>query len=272
MSEEKSNDHNSGQNGQSFVMPESDGIRNGVPLEETGHNSGEISDLTPQGFNQRMRDAISSGKKEESSADDGGFTTSAGDLVRTSGFTIKAKLMASLSLLTLIILMLGVISFTSIVEINDLSVGIADRQSALAKTTEEIKTSVFRARDAEKDFLIKEEQEALDRSGRFVAKLRGQLEKATELGVVIERETGVHIGSQFVAMGDAVDTYEQQFAEQVKNVNDAREAVNKDLASTEATKAELSDRADKLRLLVKGITDDFWIETKNVVRQSGINA
>ncbi|MBT4081755.1 MAG: HAMP domain-containing protein [Gammaproteobacteria bacterium] len=250
----------------------SDGIRNGVPLEENGS---DIQDLTPQGFNQRMRDAISkngSSSNGGDSGDDSSFTSSAGDLIRTSGFTIKTKLMASLSLLTLIILTLGVISFTSIVEINDLSIGIAERQSALAKVTEEIKTSVFRARDAEKDFLIKEEQEALDRSGRFITKLRGQLEKATELGDEIEKATGIQTGAQFVAMADAVDAYEQQFSEQVKNVKDARDGVDKDIAETEEAKVTLSDRADKLRLLVKGITDDFWINTKNVVRQSTVDA
>ncbi|MBT3197970.1 MAG: hypothetical protein HN344_09610, partial [Gammaproteobacteria bacterium] len=181
MSEEKSE-------GQSFVMPESDGIRNGVPLgDEMEGRGGEQPDLTPQGFNQRMRDAAS-GKSSADSSDEGvasSVTAQSSGLMRTSGFSIKAKLMASLSLLTLIILTLGVISFTSIVEINDLSVSIADRQSALAKITESIKVSVFRARDAEKDFLIKEEQEALDRSGRFITKLRGQLEKATELGTEI---------------------------------------------------------------------------------------
>jgi hypothetical protein len=165
MSEEKS----SGKSGRSFVMPESDGIRNGVPLDDTdmGHDD---SDLSPQGFNQRMRDAIS----RKGGDPDAVVSRS------TSGFTIKTKLMASLSLLTLIILTLGLISFTSIVEINDLSVSIADRQSALAKVTEEIKTSVFRARDAEKDFLISEEQEAQDRSGRFINRMRDQIAKASE--------------------------------------------------------------------------------------------
>jgi hypothetical protein len=155
-------------------MPESDGIRNGVPLDDTdmGHDD---SDLSPQGFNQRMRDAIS-----RKGGDPDAVVSRSSQLARTSGFTIKTKLMASLSLLTLIILTLGLISFTSIVEINDLSVSIADRQSALAKVTEEIKTSVFRARDAEKDFLISEEQEAQDRSGRFINRMRDQIAKASE--------------------------------------------------------------------------------------------
>ena len=82
----------------------------------------------------------------------------------------------------------------------------------------------------------------------------------------------MQIGNQFVAMGDAVDAYEQQFSEQVKNVKVARDAVNADLADTAKGKEELSDRADKLRLLVKGITDDFWIATKNSVKQATTNA
>ena len=264
MSEEKSE-------GQSFVMPESDGIRNGVPLgDEMEGRGGEQPDLTPQGFNQRMRDAAS-GKSSADSSDEGvasSVTAQSSGLMRTSGFSIKAKLMASLSLLTLIILTLGVISFTSIVEINDLSVSIADRQSALAKITESIKVSVFRARDAEKDFLIKEEQEALDRSGRFITKLRGQLEKATELGTEIEKATGAQTTDQYLKMSDSVDAYEQQFSEQVKNVKEARSSVNQDLVRTNESKNELTVRSAELRLLVKGVVDDYWINTKNGLKQN----
>ncbi len=131
MSEEK----REAESGRNFVMPESDGIRNGYPLdEEEKEEMGEGIDLTPEGYNRRVREAVSSAGGGE------GGQTAAANILGAGGITIKAKLIASLSLLTLIILVLGVISFTSIVEINTLSVSIADRQSALAKITEEIKS------------------------------------------------------------------------------------------------------------------------------------
>lgn len=257
----------------SFVMPESDGIKNGVPLDDKeDYDQGtEASDLTPQGFNQRLKSAVSdvSGKGTEGG---GGSAVNAADMLQANGFTIKTKLVSSLSVLTLIIVVLGVISFTSIVEINELSVSIAKRQASLAKITEEMKISVFRSRDAEKDFLIKEEQEALDRSGRYIDKLRLQLDKATTIGIEIEEQTGEQIGSQYMRLGEAVDVYQQKFAEQVKNIKEARTAINEDIANTEKIKDNLSDRADKLRLFVKEIVDDFWIRTKNNIKEASATA
>ena len=257
-------------NGQSFTMPEGDGIQNGVPLDEAA-NLDSQPELTPSGFNERMRNSTKSATGN-TEPEDGVNLSDAAGIMASSGFTIKAKLMASLSLLTLIILTLGIISFSSIVEINDLSIGIAERQSALAKTTEEIKASVFLARDAEKDFLIKEEQEALNRSSRFIAKLRTQIEKAIGIGTEIAKTTGVTINSQYEQMADLVDSYEAQFSEQVKNVKEARAALDQDILDTQKVKVDLADQADRLRAFVKGIVDDFWILTKNNVAEATVNA
>ena len=40
--------------------------------------------------------------------------------------------------------------------------------------------------------------------------------KATALGETIAEKSGKDIGSQYLALGDSVDNYEQQFAKQVK--------------------------------------------------------
>jgi methyl-accepting chemotaxis protein len=235
-----------------FIMPESDGIRNDVPLEGNTRGSKaqepEMSDLTPKSFSSRLNEAVSG--------------NGSSNIMETHGMTIKAQLVATLSMLTLIILVIGYISFTSIVEINLLSVSIGERQSALAKITEEVKVSVFQAREAEKDFLLLEEQEALDRSIRFVSKMRSQLERANAIGLLIEESSGVLLTSNYVAMADAIDTYETEFAEQVKNVKAARDSIAADLGSANISKAGLASRADKMRRDVKGIVDDFWIKVK----------
>jgi methyl-accepting chemotaxis protein len=235
-----------------FIMPESDGIRNDVPLEGNTRGSKaqepEMSDLTPKSFSSRLNETVSG--------------SGSSNIMETHGMTIKAQLVATLSMLTLIILVIGYISFTSIVEINLLSVSIGERQSALAKITEEVKVSVFQAREAEKDFLLLEEQEALDRSIRFVSKMRSQLERANAIGLLIEESSGVLLTSNYVAMADAIDTYETEFAEQVKNVKAARDSIAADLGSANISKAGLASRADKMRRDVKGIVDDFWIKVK----------
>ena len=122
-----------------FVRPESDGIRNGVPLGGDRNKRAESFDLTSDGLNQPIRKAI---VKEQ-----GDLPPSfiGGDLLRTSGVSIKTKLIASLSVLTLLIIVIGFIAISSILEINAVSVNIADRQGALAKYTEEVKVSLFRA-------------------------------------------------------------------------------------------------------------------------------
>jgi len=235
-----------------FIMPESDGIRNDVPLEGNTRGSKaqepEMSDLTPKSFSSRLNETVSG--------------SGSSNIMETHGMTIKAQLVATLSMLTLIILVIGYISFTSIVEINLLSVSIGERQSALAKITEEVKVSVFQAREAEKDFLLLEEQEALDRSIRVVSKMRSQLERANAIGLLIEESSGVLLTSNYVAMADAIDTYETEFAEQVKNVKAARDSIAADLGSANISKAGLASRADKMRRDVKGIVDDFWIKVK----------
>jgi len=249
-----------------FVRPESDGIRNGVPLGGDRNKRAESFDLTSDGLNQPIRKAI---VKEQ-----GDLPPSfiGGDLLRTSGVSIKTKLIASLSVLTLLIIVIGFIAISSILEINAVSVNIADRQGALAKYTEEVKVSLFRAREAEKDFLILEEQESLARSGRYITKLRSQLEKATNVGVLIETATGVKLGSNYARMAEAVDSYESQFAEQVKNVLDARADINKTLDDAAKAEALMAEQADILRTSVKYIVDNFWIDVKRTTETASITA
>lgn len=269
-----------------FAVPESDGIRNGVPLEDDCNGipleddrngvlleddrnvNEEISDLTPDSFNGHIRKAI--GKGRDYQRQSSSFIGS--DLLRPSGITIRVKLISSLSALTAIIMIIGYIAFNSILEINAVSVNIADRQSALAKFTEEVKVSLFRAREAEKDFLILEEQESLARSGRYITKLRSQLEKATAVGVQIETATGFKLGTNYARMAEAVDSYESQFAEQVKNVLDARTDINKTLGNASAVEAQMADQADVLRTSVKYIVDNFWIDVKRTTETASVTA
>ncbi len=80
------------------------------------------------------------------------------------------------------------------------------------------------------------------------------------------------MGEQFSRLNDAVDAYEQKFAEQVKNVRDARSVIEEDRVRTREAQSQLSSRAEAMRLQVKGIVDDFWIETKQVTEGASVSA
>ncbi|MBT3197764.1 MAG: HAMP domain-containing protein, partial [Gammaproteobacteria bacterium] len=82
------------------------------------------------------------------------------------------------------------------------------------------------------------------------------------------KATGAQTTDQYLKMSDSVDAYEQQFSEQVKNVKEARSSVNQDLVRTNESKNELTVRSAELRLLVKGVVDDYWINTKNGLKQN----
>lgn len=248
-----------------FVMPESDGIVSGHPLADKDQAGYGTPDITPEGFNQRMLDTT--GSLNETAGFHGQIiqdTTSAA----TSGMTIKTKLVGSLALLTLIIVLVGGTAFFSLKKINFLSVGISQNYAKLAKVSEEIKSSVYKMRDAEKDFLILEEPAALDKVTRFTAQLRQQTKEATAIGQVIEESSGIAITSQFASLVTGTDEYESLFAEQVKNIKKARTDINASLAEIKSNEAKLMVEVTSNRLLIKNLIDDYWFAFKGDLDKS----
>ncbi len=256
-----------------FVMPPSDeavgSISSGQKMA-SGPNLTEL-DLTPKGFNGRLK--ASQTQVETATSDtrtqSAHRETSTADTTAAPGLSIKTKLMGSLAMLTGIILLIGWVSVSSFVEINDLSLGITDQFVKLAKLAEESKTTVYRIRDAEKDFLLNEEQEALDRSTRFITKLRGQIEKAAALGEMAKTTGGVGVVEQFTSLNETADGYEQQFARQIKDIKQARRDVNKANNNLKEFQMRLGKEADANRLLIKNIVDDYWINVKGIASKVG---
>ena len=266
--------------GEAFVVPESDNIESGVPFHETAHpaHAQEASEngahdggrLTPQGFNDRMKaaqhkanEAIENRTTAKADAHGGGLFSSV---------TIRTKLLGSLSLLTLIIIVLGAVSYLSLSQMNEISSHVTDEQAALARVTEEIKATVFRARGAEAEFLLKEEQAALDQSTRFLAKLRGQIGKAAEIGEVIAQTSGERVASQYVSLSDTVDKYESQFAQEVKNVRDARATLDAEARSAAKAQQDLVDQATAIGGAVRTLVDDYWVDARRLSREATSNA
>ena len=251
-----------------FVMPESDGIVSGHPLADKDQPGFGSPDITPEGFNQRMLEGT------ENLNETAGFH---GQMIQdntstaTSGMSIKTKLVGSLALLTLIIVLVGGTAFFSLKNINIMSIGISQNYTKLTKVSEEIKTSVYKIRDAEKDFLILEDQAALNRVTRYTDMLRQQTKEATEVGEVIEKASGIAITSQFASLVTSTDEYESLFIEQVKDIKEARSDIDASLAEIKANKAKLMVEVTANRLLIKNMIDDYWFAFKDDLnkRQSG---
>jgi methyl-accepting chemotaxis protein len=245
---------------EAFVMPEHDGVESGVPLE-----SDSSPELTPMAFNERLQKGQASvGQKTATHAHEQAVS----DGSRTGGVSIKAKLVLSLTALTLIILTLGGVSFVSIVEINESSLVVTKQYAAAARLAEEVKATVYQIRDAEKDFLLLEEEEALGRSTRFVSKLRVQLDKLITLETNLANAEGRELGREYNKLLEAVESYEQQFAKQIKDVKQARANIDDNLAASLVGRQDLIDKINDINGAVRTILDDHWIEGQARVENS----
>jgi len=249
-----------------FVMPESDGIVSGHPLPGNDMAGYEPVDITPEGFNQRMLDRT--GGINRPDRYHGRIiqdTASAG----TSGLTIKTKLLGALGFLTLIIILLGGTAFFSLQKMHQLSVDISENYTRLAKLSEKTKASVYKIRDAEKDFLILEEQEALDSVTRYMAQLRQEIKEATAIGKEVEKNTNVDIGGRFDSLLSSAAAYESLFAAQVRDIKKARADINANLVSIKKNKTKLMVEVTANRLLIKNLIDDYWFSFKGELDKIG---
>lgn len=257
--------------GHEFEMPASDGIESGVPLPNdlkaiknaSNYEQKSIAaDLTPEGLNSRLKASQMTRNQGSIGQATVQGTEAWASKNNTSSLSIKFKLISSLGILTFLIILLGVVSILAIGNLNSLSDNIFERYSPLARITEEIKATVYQIRRAEQEFLLNEEQSALDTSNRLVAKLRGQVDEAINLGEEIAQETGKRADIRIKEVSSVLDLYEQTFVNQVKNIIEARTDINKNLVGIEALKGKLLVELSANKRLVQGIVDDYWIEGK----------
>ena len=241
------------------------GCRSRTPTRRAEGGGGER--LTPKGFNGRMKAAqdAATGRMGSTIAAHGDGDDSGGFF---SSVSIRVKLLGSLSLLTLIIIVLGAVSFVSLSEMNTISNQVTTEQAALARITEEIKATIFRARGVEKEFLLNEEQSALDNSTRFITKMRGQIEKASEIGGRISESSGQDVSTQYVSLAETVDQYQQQFSDQVKNVQDARKAIDANISSTTRSQEEVVSQATAIGGRIRTLVDDYWVTARKLSQKA----
>jgi methyl-accepting chemotaxis protein/CHASE3 domain sensor protein len=238
--------------GADFIVPEPDGIKSGYPIDDVDMDMDDDSTFANEKMNHRLNHQ--SGNKHSSEG-----TTEQSTYVDNGGMSIKTKLIASLAGLTVIILIIGLISYVSIRKINHISNGIADHYSILAQLSDQMKSTVYLIRDAEKDFLLIEEQESLDRATRFTERLRDQIQNAKKIGKQIEIEDGLNIGSQYESMFEAVDNYDALFTQQVKDIKQARTAINRNVSNMIDNKKQLINESKNNHNLLKTLNENFWL-------------
>ena len=272
-------DNNDQVSNEHFTMPEPDQVESGVPFEAVNPQV-MPNNMNAESFNQRLNHAQHQAQHQTQSQanflhqpqhqlnkSSGKANLALGTSTNTlSGMSIKNKLIYSLSAMTLIILVLGVISYSSIATINDFSRNITTEFAELTRITENIRTTTYQVRAAEKDFVILEEESALTRSSRLLQKLRGQLKDATALAGIITERTGENLNLAYGSILEETELYQQRFEEQVKDIKQARSAINKDLAGTEVAKSDLLKEINLINDDVRNLVDDYWIGAKRAAR------
>ncbi|OUS32529.1 hypothetical protein A9Q99_00190 [Gammaproteobacteria bacterium 45_16_T64] len=185
MSNDDFDNHTS--NNDDFVMPEYDGVDSGHPIENTIHDE-NLDESSNSGGSKR-------GVKSRSQHAQSNDSNSASQVL---GWSIKNKLLGSYFMLTLLIAFLGFYSYSNLIELSGISLIVTKEQSQIAKSSEEIKATVYKIRDAEKDFTYLEEQESLDKVTRYTDHIRKQLTEISVLAEALEKSTGKSIGSEYI--------------------------------------------------------------------------
>ncbi|MBF0452560.1 MAG: HAMP domain-containing protein [Candidatus Magnetomorum sp.] len=235
-----------------YIVPESDGIKSGYPIDEVT-DTDDALDFSTEGFNQRLKSKAASKKVSHNVAD-------ASTAMEKRGMSIKAKLLSSLAGLTAVIIVIGLISYASIRKVSDISAGILDHYSILTQISEQMKSTVYQIRGAEKDFLLIEEQEALDRAARFTERLRNQIKDAKNIGKQIELQDSLKLGGQYDNMFDAVESYDALFAQQVKDVKRARTDIKSTVLNMVDYKKRLISDGNTNHDVLKNLNENFWLD------------
>ncbi len=228
-------------------MPEPDGVESGVPFE-ADNNFQDASAINRTSDNRQSPDDSGILKRKKNSSSN------------HKGLSLRIKLNFGVGLLIAVIVVIGYVSLSALNTVNSISEVVANDQAQLAKVTEEIKATVYKMRDAEKDFMLLEEQESLDRVTRFTSRVRSQLDKANEIGQRIADRTDAKVSDLFVTMHDRVDDYESRFASQVKSIKNARHLLDEEDAANLKNKANLASEIETGIESVRQLTTDYWLD------------
>jgi chromosome segregation ATPase len=191
-----------GDNDAGFVVPEPDGVQSGLPFGSDAPNEAGGSKPT--------------GKAMARGQDYRGASST------MQGLSLKRKLTLSLGLLTLVILILGAVSMFTLHQIGVQGIGELRNHAELARLADAIRNDIAVIHDAEQDFLLLEDANAIDQVAQLSARVRKHIAEINAAGARILHSEGMSIEERFDGIAAAIDSYEKRFVGLSKLVQEDR--------------------------------------------------
>ncbi|MEC9465563.1 MAG: methyl-accepting chemotaxis protein [Myxococcota bacterium] len=263
MNENDNNNSSEDTGGEGFVMPEPDGVTSGIPTAPPpGSRITGGSSETRVPAVQRKSATVKPAAQSRARLTD--------VQVQSGGLTVRTKLLGSLFLIVALVAVFGITAVVTLNSLSTTSTRIALSYAKLTKKVEEAKQTVYQIRDAEKDFMLLEENEAVERAARYTQKLRDQLEEAKEIAQSIEADTGLSVGERYTMLAEKTDEYEAGLTSQFKSIRDARDAVNADILKTDEFKRQLLVEVEANRVRMADIIINHWQTAKRGLNQTNV--
>jgi methyl-accepting chemotaxis protein WspA len=180
-----------GDNDTGFVVPEPDGVQSGMPFGMDAPNDAERSQPTGK--------APAHGQVHR------------GASATMQGLSLKRKLTLSLGLLTLVILLLGAVSMFTLHQIGVQGIGELRNHAELARLADAIRNDIAVIHDAEQDFLLLEDANAVDQVAQLSARVRKHIAEINAAWARILHTEGMANEERFAGIAAAIDSYEQRF-------------------------------------------------------------
>jgi methyl-accepting chemotaxis protein WspA len=172
--------------------------------------------------------------------------------------SLRRKLTLSLGLLTLIIVVLGAVSMWTLDGVANHGIVELRTHAELSRLADSVRSTVGEIYDAERDFLLSEDEGALSRVTRLSERFREQVEQINAVGSRVMHTEGESIEEQYAEIADAAADYEARFGELVQRVADARASAAQLRAADERLAAKLRDSLDAAVGAVDEMLAGYW--------------
>ena len=212
-----------------FIVPEPDGVESGVPFA----NSDQQAQRHPEQPASTPRQPLAT-------------ATPSLRFKALSGTSLKRKLNLAVGLLTAVILVLGIVSFTTLREVSIHAIEELARHAELSHLSEEIKTTLYQIQEAERRFLAGGDRSALAHVERLMAKIEARVKEIGEVAKNIESTAGVPLDQQFVALLGNLDSFQVALTARVAKIDTARAALEQHQNAELKAAEQLRDSADAL--------------------------
>lgn len=226
-----------------FVVPEPDGVQSGVPFEAV---NGPGAPRSGPGATAATSGGPGAGATVQGVA---------GAFMR-SGLSLKLKLFLSIGLLTLLILVLGVISFVSLHAVSVVGISDLREEARLAYRTERLATSLHRMYEAERD---------LEQGGASaIQHLQRRLEAVQQDLISLEAEASTHgstaqdFAAQHATMAELLASYESQIDTYSASVASFRQQNAAQQDAKQPLIAMLSERVESVMKAIAELSASHW--------------